>query len=66
MGCSAAYHLAKDGRRVLLIVSKELIAFPKTATLGSGFPIFGHAGLKMIFGRTFTASHGGMDHGLSA
>jgi sarcosine oxidase len=26
--------------------------FPNTTTLGSGFPIFGHAGFKMIFDRT--------------
>lgn len=26
--------------------------FPKTTTLGSGFPIFGHEGFKMIFDRT--------------
>lgn len=26
--------------------------FPNTTTLGSGFPLFGHAGFKMIFDRT--------------
>src|SRR5262245_9695224 len=58
MGCAAAYRLAKDSQRVLLLEQAAFMPdrFPlfrhhltdMPARWGVGFPIFEHTGVKMI------------------